>query len=100
MSTKVASILLLVCSSCIANTAMACTPAAIPNQPKLQQILTSNSTVFIGTVVDKQKVLRGTPPREVTLRLPTRNRVKAKIKVEIPIRGQVGKFFEVPNGVG
>jgi hypothetical protein len=48
----------------------------------------------------QEKVLMGTPPREVIIRLPIRDKVKAKIKVEFPIRGQVGKFFEVKNGGG
>jgi hypothetical protein len=90
----------------VTHSATACspTPAAFQNRPKLEQILATHSTVFIGTVVDsggqERKVMVGSPPREVTMRLPTRERVTAKIKVEIPIRGEVVKIFEVPNGGG
>jgi hypothetical protein len=73
-----------------AHSAIACfpSPAALENRPKLEQILATHSTVFIGTVVDSGGRLR------------TRNRVTAKIKVEIPIRGDIVGIFEVPNGGG
>jgi hypothetical protein len=74
------------------HSATACTPsrAAFQNRPKLEQILATRSTVFIGTVVDSGGSMR--------MRLRTREGVKAKIKVEIPIRGEGVKIFEVPNG--
>jgi len=73
-----------------AHSAIACVPsfAAFENRPKLEQILATHSTVLIGTVVDSGG-----------MRL-SRERVTAKIKVEIPIRGDVVGIFEVPNGGG
>jgi hypothetical protein len=89
----------------VTHSATACKlSAAFQNRPKLDHILATHSTVFIGTVVDsgrpERKVMVGSPPHEVTMRLSTRERVMAKIKVEIPIRGEVVKIFEVPNGGG
>jgi hypothetical protein len=60
------------------------------------------------TLVDK-KVIVGSPPREIIVPpnlaqgrtiIPMAKRVTAKIKVEIPIRGEVVDIFEVPNGGG
>jgi hypothetical protein len=94
--------------------AIACSPSrqAFENRPKLEEILASHPIVFIGTVVDaggQEKVIVGSPPREIIVPpnlaqgrtiIPMAKRVTAKIKVEIPIRGEVVDIFEVPNGGG
>jgi hypothetical protein len=53
------------------------------NPPRLEEILATHSPIFIGTVVDSGGLGR-----------------MAKIKVEIPIRGEAGKIFEVRNRGG
>jgi hypothetical protein len=82
----------------LVNDAVSCSPSpqAFNNRPKLGEIISSHPFVFIGTVVDsaERKMLIGTPPREIPA-----YRI-AKIKVEIPIRGEVGDVFEVRNGGG
>jgi hypothetical protein len=82
----------------LVNDAVSCSPSprAFNNRPKLGEIISSHPFVFIGTVVDsaERKMLIGTPPREIPAYRA------AKIKVEIPIRGEVGDVFEVRNGGG
>jgi hypothetical protein len=71
------------------HSAFACLRAP-PDRPKLEQALKTDLPVFIGTVVES-----GGPP----LTRRTTNAM-AKIRVEIPIRGEVGTLFELSNGGG
>jgi hypothetical protein len=81
------------------HSATACTMVPGPDRPKLEHILLTDYPVFIGTVVDSSgpttEIIVGPPPRELTLPRPEN---VVKIKVEIPIRGEAGKIWEVVNG--
>jgi hypothetical protein len=106
MFSKVSAVSFGLFFSGFAQSAIACSlsPAALAFHPKLEEILKSDSGVFIGTVVDSPgqtiKITVGSPPREVTHIVPTPGAM-VKIKIEIPIRGgEVGKIIQVRNGGG
>jgi hypothetical protein len=82
--------------------ALAC--SVIGNSPRLEAAISSNSIVFIGTVMssgwsEQKKMVIGDPPREVTL--PLRGSpAYATLRVEIPIKGVTGDVIEIPQGRG
>jgi hypothetical protein len=101
MFAKVSAISSVIFFLSLTHSANGCTRSAPEHQPTLEHVLLTDYPVFIGTVVESSgpttKLIVGPPSQELTLPRPAD---VMKIKVEIPIRGEAGKIWEVINGGG
>jgi hypothetical protein len=85
-----------------ARAATACSIAPGWTPPPLADWLARSPVVFIGTVLSsgwpEQKIVVGSPPREIMFAYRTRELVKAMFQVEVALRGVTTPKFEVQQG--
>jgi hypothetical protein len=85
-----------------AGEAAACSIAPGWTPPPLGEWLARNPVAFIGTVLSsgwpEEKIVVGSPPREIVFGRRTRELVKAMFQVEVALRGVTTPKFEVRQG--